>query len=94
MRKTERALLASAIGSTAFIVIPYIFNLYAASQIKSRHGVVGRNQGAQIWLTSHSHIFTAFVMLSGSTYTAMQLFSSNIFGMQWLNLSADSLSMT
>ena len=83
--ETSRMIFASAIGSTSFIIIPYFANLYSASKIKGKQGVIGRNSSAQIWFTSYSSIFTLFVMLSGSTYTATQMISSNIFGLKWLN---------
>ena len=78
-------ILVSAFGSTGFILIPYLFNLYSASTIKGKGGVVAKNKAAQIWFTSHSAVFTGIVMLSGSTYTALMLVSSNVFGLNMLH---------
>ena len=65
--------------------IMYFFNLYSTSTIKGRRGVLRHNKADRIWFTSYSPIFTVIVMLSGSTYTALQLVSSNVFGLNLLH---------
>ena len=78
-------ILIAAIGSTVSIVIPYLLNLRTASLIKGENGVISHNPTAQIWFANHSSIFTIFVLWSGSSYTAMEMVSSNVFGLEILD---------
>lgn len=76
----KQKVLISAIGSTSFLVIPYFVNLYSATRVKRKGGVIARNNAVQTWFNAHSMIFIGFTMLSGSTYTAMQVIKSKVFG--------------
>ena len=79
---SNKLVLASAFGSSLFVVIPYIANLVIATRIKA---IVGGNESARTYFESRTPIFTAFVVLVGGAYPALSLVSSNIFGLSILN---------
>ena len=74
--------LASAVGSSLFIVIPFIANLFVAANIKT---IVSGNEAARTWFQTRTSIFTALVVLTGGAYPALSVVSSNCFGLSMLN---------
>eukprot|EP01083_Nonionella_stella_P297067 1009058_1 len=79
-------LLIAAMGSTAFVLIPYIANLIIASRIKN---IIRNNQHAKGWFQYNTAIFTVLVVLCGGAYPALAVVSSNMFG---LNITSSGLT--
>jgi len=77
----ERLLFVAAIGSTAFLIIPFAFNLYRASTVKQ---LVGSNEAARTWFENHLPIFVGTVVITGGCYPALGFVSSGIFGIDLL----------
>eukprot|EP01083_Nonionella_stella_P302511 1043272_1 len=74
-------LLVAAIGSTGFVVVPYIANLIVAANIKN---ITKTNQAAKGYFNSNVAIFAAFVVITGGCYPALALVSSGVFGLEIL----------
>eukprot|EP01083_Nonionella_stella_P288803 982725_1 len=77
-------ILISAIGSTAFVIIPYLANLIIAINIK-KSGIIRNNESAKTWFQANSAMFGLLVVLTGGCYPALALVSSNIFGLNIMN---------
>eukprot|EP01083_Nonionella_stella_P265660 899652_1 len=74
-------MLVSAIGSTFFVIVPYIANLAVAAKIKQ---LIRDNQAAKSYFTHNSTIFTILVVITGGCYPALALVSSGVFGLEKL----------
>eukprot|EP01084_Bolivina_argentea_P119907 212582_1 len=70
------------IGSIIFIIVPYIFNLVMACSINR---FVSNNELAASYYDHRIAIFVGIVCLTGSTFTALQVTSSAILGLNVLN---------
>eukprot|EP01083_Nonionella_stella_P137001 416977_1 len=78
---SNMTLLISAIGSTFFLLVPYVANLLMASKIKQ---IISNNHAAKGYFNQNTPIFTIFVVISGGCYPALALVSSAIFGLEIL----------
>ena len=78
----EVVILICAIGSTMFILIPYVANLVYATRIKN---IIRGNEAAKSWFMARSRVFTFLVVLTGGCYPALSLVSSNVFGLKILS---------
>eukprot|EP01084_Bolivina_argentea_P018698 34793_1 len=72
-------LLISAVGSTLFVLIPYIANLIMAANIKN---IIRNNEAAKAYFQHNTPLFCLLVVLTGGTYPALSLVSSNVFGLK------------
>eukprot|EP01084_Bolivina_argentea_P022484 41787_1 len=70
------------IGSIVCIIIPYILNLIMAAKILT---FTAKNETASTYYRNNIAIFVLMVCFCGSCYTAMQLTSSALFGINVLN---------
>ena len=70
-----------ALSSSFFVALPYCANLFVAARIRSLNGVVRRNEAANTWFPHYSKVFTAFVVVTGGCHPALELVSSNVFGL-------------
>eukprot|EP01083_Nonionella_stella_P092101 257700_1 len=67
-----------------FIIMPYTVNLWMAAKIRSTN-VILKNDAAITYFTNNIASFVLLVSLSGSCFTALQVVSSGIFGIDHLN---------
>jgi len=74
--------LVSAVGSSLFVVIPYMANLIVAASIKR---FVRGNEAARTWFRTKAPIFTALVVVTGGAYPALSVVSSKCFGLSMLS---------
>eukprot|EP01083_Nonionella_stella_P154881 499599_1 len=74
-------LLVSAIGSAAFVIVPYIANLAVAAKIKH---LIRNNQAAKSYFNNNTTIFAILVVITGGCYPALALVSSGVFGLEKL----------
>ena len=79
---TNKLVLASATGSTVFVVLPYVVNLLWAARVKD---IVRDNEVARTWFQTRAPIFTCLVVLTGGAYPALSVVSSNCFGLPLFN---------
>ena len=80
----SKLIFACAVGTSAFVALPYAANLRMASRIKGIAGIRG-NESARTWFETRAAIFTALVAVTGGAYPALSLVSSNLFGLSILN---------
>eukprot|EP01083_Nonionella_stella_P284771 969459_1 len=74
-------LLISAIGSTFFVLVPYIANLAVAARIKH---MIYKNPIARDYFQGNTALFSIAVVITGGCYPALALISSGLFGLQIL----------
>eukprot|EP01083_Nonionella_stella_P272138 922610_1 len=68
-------LFVSAVGSTFFLVVPYIANLAYAARIKRR---VNSNTFAREYFNGNTTLFSMAVVFTGGCYPALALVSSRL----------------
>merc|ERR1719283_777346 len=74
-------MLIVAIASSFFVILPYCSNLFVASRIRSHGGVIRRNEAANTWFEHRAKIFTLLVVVTGGCHPALEMVSSNVFGL-------------
>ena len=72
------------LASLLFLLIPYFGNIFYSLQIQSRN-VIQFNNKSKNWFKLNSNIFSFIVIISGNIYTALELTSSRIFGLNYFD---------
>ena len=74
---SSRLVLISAMGSSFFVAMPFVVNLFIAANIKQ---LIRGNPAAVTWFESRATLFCVLVVFTGGCYPALSLLSSNVFG--------------
>jgi len=78
---TRTVIKVVAFLSSAFVVGPYFVNLFVAARIRTYGNVIRRNEAASTYFEHKQKLFIFLVVLTGGCHPALEMVSSNIFGL-------------
>lgn len=82
---TDSFLLCVAVLCLFALGLAYCANLIQAVRIRYRDRVIGSNEVARTWFEQRGHVFMALVLVTGDCHCALQMVSSNLFGIASLS---------